>query len=59
MDIQRAQQIINSRETIDVLHNGLPVWIEGVTPGKNTARIRNLKGTETTREVPVAELIEG
>jgi len=59
MDVQRAQQIINSQETIDVLHNGSPVWIEGVTPGKNTAKVRSLHGKETTQEVPVTELIEG
>ncbi|WP_027365790.1 H-type small acid-soluble spore protein [Desulfotruncus alcoholivorax] len=59
MDVQRVQQIINSRETIEVLHNGTPVWIEGVTPGKNIAKIRSLQGKEATREVPVTELIEG
>ncbi|SFG83843.1 small acid-soluble spore protein H (minor) [Desulfotomaculum arcticum] len=58
MDVQRAQQIINSRETIEVLHNGLPVWIEGVTPGSNTAKVRSLHGKEATLEVPVAELME-
>lgn len=58
MDVQRAQQIINSQETIDVLHSGLPVWIEGLNPGKNTAKIRNLKGKEITSEVPVSELTE-
>ena len=35
MDIQRAKQILNSREQIEVLYQGTPVWIENVKDNNN------------------------
>lgn len=59
MDIQRAQQILNAKETITVLHRGLPIWIESVVPEDNAAMIKPLGGGKGAAEVPVAELVEG
>ncbi|MBO8127924.1 MAG: H-type small acid-soluble spore protein [Peptococcaceae bacterium] len=59
MDFKRAQEIVNSEETIEVLNNGVPVWIENLNPAKNTATVRPLEGPEIVREVPVTELVEG
>lgn len=35
MDISRAEQIINSPETIKVLYQGRPVWINAVHADQN------------------------
>lgn len=58
MDLNRARQIINSEETIEVLHNGTPVWIEGLNPESYTATVKPLDGREGPRQVPLVELIE-
>jgi len=59
MDLQRARQIINSEETIEVLHNGGPVWIEGLHPESYTATVRPLNGRGGSRRVSLGELTEG
>lgn len=58
MDFERARQIIISDETIEVLYDGSPVWIESLNPENKTARIKPLKGGGSAREVPVAQLVE-
>jgi len=58
MDFKRAQQIINSDDTIKVLFDGSPVWIESLSPENMTARVKPLNGPGGTREVPVTELVE-
>lgn len=59
MDISRARKILNSEETIEVLHNGSPVWIEGISTENNTAMVRPLNRQGKTKEIPVTELVEG
>ncbi len=59
MNITRAQQIYNSEQNFQVLFNGSPVWIEGLSAGNQTARIRSLNDDENIIEVPVTELVEG
>lgn len=58
MDIQRARQILDADETITVLHNGSPIWIESLG-SVNTVMIKPMDGLEGVREVPTAELVEG
>ncbi|GBF34385.1 hypothetical protein DCCM_3498 [Desulfocucumis palustris] len=59
VDIDRARKILNTRGTVEVFRNGLPVWIEGVDEVNNTASVRPLNGPGMVSEVPVAELVEG
>jgi len=58
MDFKRAQEIIKSDETIDVLLNGSPIWIESLDTKNQTATVRPLNGGGNVLEVPVAELVE-
>ena len=57
MDINRARQIIDSDDKINVLYQGSPVWIEGVSDN-NVAEIVSLKGHKARIEVPVNMLEE-
>jgi small acid-soluble spore protein, H-type len=58
MDLKRARQIINSEETIEVLHNGTPVWIESLNPENFTATVKPLNDRGSSRQVPLGELEE-
>jgi len=55
LDYERAQQIVRSKETIDVLHGGRSVWIESLNPERETATV---SANGETYIVPVEELIE-
>lgn len=57
MDIYRAKQIIEAKEKINVLYQGSPVWIEGVSDN-NIAEVTSLKGHKARIEVPVNMLEE-
>jgi H-type small acid-soluble spore protein len=57
LDITRARQILQSTQKIDVLLNGSPVWIEGVSDN-SIAEVTALTGSRHKREVPVGMLIE-
>jgi len=59
MDIQRARQILDADETITVLHNGSPIWIESISSKDNTAMVWPMEDRGGVREVPIAELVEG
>lgn len=59
MDIQRARQILQADETISVLHNGAPIWIERVGSKDNTVMVSPVHGRGGVKEVPVTELVEG
>lgn len=59
MDIQRARQILYADETITVLHNGSPIWIESLSSKDSTVMVTPTGGRGGVREVPVAELVEG
>ena len=55
MDKQRAQEILDSAEKIEVKYNGEPVWIEGVK--SNTANV-TMMGSCKTMDVPFMSLEE-
>lgn len=58
MNFERAQQIFNSPETIEVLHNGNQVWIERLNTAHQTAYISMQTPSEQKLTVPVSELKE-
>lgn len=39
MDFQRAREIFNSPETIEVFYNGEPVWIDRLFDADKTAQV--------------------
>lgn len=57
IDNFRAKQIVNSNENINVLFEGRPVWIEGVSDN-GVAEVIAMSGSRVRREVPVNRLIE-
>lgn len=56
MDVNRVRQILSARESIQVLHNGSPVWIERVLEN-NTAEITYFNN-DRKEVVPVYMLVE-
>jgi small acid-soluble spore protein H (minor) len=55
LDAQSARRIIDSKDNIEVLYNGSPVWIQDVN--SNTAKVRFLD-SDKVQEVAVGELVE-
>ncbi|OEH93271.1 H-type small acid-soluble spore protein [Bacillus solimangrovi] len=58
MNIQRAKEIVESPETIEVLYNGTKIYIQNVDEKKDTARIFPLDQPSNETEVNVDQLIE-
>lgn len=56
MDITRARQILQSKDSVQVLHQGSPVWIERVMEN-NTAEISYFSDNRKDT-VPVYMLVE-
>lgn len=56
MDSLRAKQIMQSPETIQVLYEGSPVWLENVNDN-NTAEITYFENNRK-ETVPVYKLVE-
>lgn len=57
MDINRAREIMSSDETITVLLDGAPVWIESINKN-GLASVNSLDGGGKVKSVPVLELFE-
>jgi len=57
MRIERAAEILSSPNTVEVVYNNMPVWIDNVDESRHTASIR-LMETGNRIEVPVDELSE-
>lgn len=57
MDYHRAEEILNSEETIEVLYNKKPVWINNLDPHKKTAQLTD--SDQKSIDIPVQDLIEG
>ncbi|MDF2547286.1 MAG: hypothetical protein K0R93_2184 [Anaerosolibacter sp.] len=55
MILDRAQEILNAKETIPVVHKGTPIWIERVNSKDNTVLVTGETGQYT---VNVTELVE-
>jgi len=58
IDINRAQEIIKSKEMINVNYRGIPVYIQAVHENKNTATIYPLDEMDHVQEVDVQGLEE-
>lgn len=56
MDSVRAKEIIKSKEAIQVLYQGSPVWLESVGEN-NVAKATKMDSNEKI-EVPVSLLVE-
>ncbi|HYF75238.1 MAG TPA: H-type small acid-soluble spore protein [Candidatus Nitrosocosmicus sp.] len=57
MDINRAEEIINSKGVIEVTYNNSPVWIENVIREDATAQVRLLTNNQSLN-IPVESLNE-
>ncbi|SET63560.1 small acid-soluble spore protein H (minor) [Natronincola peptidivorans] len=59
MNFNRAQEIVNSPNHIEVLHQGKPVWITGLDSQRNVAEVQEeAQAVGNKKEVPLKELIE-
>lgn len=56
MNLNRAEEIINSEKTIDVFYNNHSVWIDNLNFTNQTAEITVIGGQHL--EVPLNELRE-
>ncbi|MGG1314389.1 MULTISPECIES: H-type small acid-soluble spore protein [Cohnella] len=59
MDARRAQEIYESKETIEVRLEGRPVWIENVDEANGMATVRVGSNPLNTMTVSVGRLEEG
>ena len=58
MNLNRAQEILQSKEKIDVNIDGTPVWIEGIDAQSGTARVFPEGNPDDKRTVAINELTE-
>ena len=58
MNTQRAQEIVESPNMVDVTYYGRPIYIQRVDEQNETARIFPLGQPENEQEVPLANLKE-
>lgn len=57
MDINRAEEIINSKGIIEVTYKDLPIWIESVIRDNATAHVKLLSDNQSMN-IPVEDLME-
>ena len=57
MDAKRAREIAASPNMIDVIHNGVPIYIENVLNDR-TATIHMLGNPSNRQQVSISDLIE-
>jgi small acid-soluble spore protein H (minor) len=58
MNIQRANEIVNSPDLIKVSYEGVPIYIQHVDENNEMARIYPLDQPEKEQEVPLRSLVE-
>lgn len=58
MNVQRAQEIASSPVMVNVLCDGIPIYIQHVDEQSETVRIYALNKPEEEREVPLYSLTE-
>lgn len=58
MDSQRAHEIMQSHDKIEVYFEGMPVWINNVDDRSKTARVHTIENPEDKRTVALDELEE-
>lgn len=57
MFIRRVHEILNTTDTVNVVYQDNPVWIEDVDNNRETAYVRFLDNSSRL-EVPIIDLIE-
>lgn len=57
MFIRRVHEILNTSDTVNVVYQNNPVWIEDVDNNRETAYVRFLDSSSRL-EVPIIDLIE-
>lgn len=58
MNINRAQQIVDSTKDIEVQYNGTSIWIQNINQTEETARVYPRQNPEQEMTVNVQELEE-
>lgn len=58
MELQRAEEILQSKEKIKVKHEGQSVWIDGVDVETKTARVHPEEDPDNQRTVSLEALQE-
>jgi small acid-soluble spore protein H (minor) len=58
MDVNRAQEIIRSKEKIEVQYQGKSVWIDGVDETTATARVHPEGNPTESMTVAIDQLVE-
>lgn len=58
MDNKRAKEIVSSPVMVNVTYDGIPVYIESVNQGNNTAKIHFLNQPNSSQEVSITNLVE-
>ncbi|KUO50438.1 MAG: hypothetical protein APF76_07190 [Desulfitibacter sp. BRH_c19] len=54
----RAEEILNSPATFEVLYQGEPVWIDSLDPNTQTAKVTLGDTTSKRKDIHVHDLIE-
>jgi small acid-soluble spore protein H (minor) len=57
MDINRAEEIINSKGIIEVTYKNSPVWIESIIKETATVHVKNMSDNQSMN-IPVEDLTE-
>jgi small acid-soluble spore protein H (minor) len=57
MDIRRAEEILHSKEIIDVDYNGEPIWITSIDTNNETAEVKFINN-EQSQIVDIDKLME-
>ncbi|KEK23850.1 acid-soluble spore protein H [Bacillus gaemokensis] len=58
MDVKRVKQILSSSSRIDVMYQGVAVWIESCDEGRGIAHVHDVNVPHETVQVDVTALEE-
>lgn len=58
MDVNRAEEILDSPQKITVTYKGEPVWIQSVNDVTKIANVHSVDNQEDEKQIPVSELQE-
>jgi small acid-soluble spore protein H (minor) len=58
MDVRRAQEILDTPQTVNVSYDGKPIWIEEVYETSDTAKIHYIDQPDKKEHVQIQKLRE-
>lgn len=58
MDAKRAREIAASPVMVDVIHNGVPIFIENIMNDNMTADVHTLGNPSNRHKVNISDLVE-